>query len=135
MKEAGRLQWPEKYDVTRKNNRQKLHNDLIDCLQEKELGWSKENVLSAGKPFVTQLGEILWRLDGHHEKLAAQQCAIPSTFLQFQGYNVPETYKQKKPNLKRESVATMSQTLFGILQQVGCLLNCSICKAYNSNWP
>ena len=33
MKEAGRLQWPEKYNVTQKNNRQKLHNDLIDCLQ------------------------------------------------------------------------------------------------------
>ena len=56
MKEAGRQMWPDKYDVTRKNNRQKLHNDVIECLREKELGWSKENVLSAGKPFVTQFG-------------------------------------------------------------------------------
>ena len=37
--------WPDKYDMTRKNNRQQLHNDIIKCLQEKDLGWSKENVL------------------------------------------------------------------------------------------
>ena len=63
--------WPDTYNVPRKRNHQLLHNDIIKCLQEKQLGWSKENILSAGKPFVTQLGEILWRMDGHHEKLAA----------------------------------------------------------------
>ena len=60
MKEVGRLMWPDMYDVTWKNNCQLLHNDIIKCLQKKQLGWSKENVLSAGKPFVAQLGEILW---------------------------------------------------------------------------
>lgn len=65
-----------------------------------------------------QLGDILWRLDGHHEKLAAKQCAVPSTFLQFQGYNIPKSYKQKQ----HENVTSMSQTLFDILQQVGCVL-------------
>ena len=94
MKEAGRQMWLDKYDVTRKNNRQKLHNDIIECMREKKLGWSKENVLSAGNPFVMQLGDIL---------------AIPRL----------QSYKQKRPNLKRESVTTMSHTLFGILQQVG----------------
>lgn len=122
MKEAGRLMWPDKYDMTWRNSRQQLYIDVIKCLQEKGLGWSKENVLYAGKPFVTQLGEILWRLDGHHKKLTAQQCVVPSTFLQFQRYNVPESYKQKQPNLKHENVTAMSQTLFGILQLVGCVL-------------
>ena len=117
-KEAGRQMWPDKYELTRSNNRQKLHNDIIEYLRAKELGWSKENVLSAGKPFVTQLGDILWRLDGHHDKLAAQQCAVPSIFFGFQEYNVPENYKQKRPNLKRENIAAMLQTLFDILQQV-----------------
>ena len=68
-------------------------------------GWTKENVLSVGKPFVTQLGDILWQLDGHHEKLAAQQCAVPTMFSEFQGYNTPENYKQKRPNLKRENAS------------------------------
>lgn len=57
-------------------------------------------------------------LDGHHYKLAAQQCAVPSIFVEFQQYNVPENYKQKWPNLKNENIAAMSQTLFDILQQV-----------------
>ena len=119
MKSAGQLMWPEKYDCSRKNNRHQLHNDLIDFLQKKDLGWYKENVLSAGKPFVAQLGDILWQLDGHHPKLAAQQCAVPLYFAEFKGYNTPESYKQKRPNLKRDNVAVMSQKLFGILQQVG----------------
>ena len=51
MKEAGRLMWPDKYDV------------------------KAGKLLSAGKLFVTQFGDILWQLDGHHEKLAAQQSA------------------------------------------------------------
>ena len=119
MRAAGRLMWPDKYDVgARKNNRHKLHNDLIDFFQKKELGWTKENVLSVGKPFVTQLGDILWQLDGHPTKLAAQQCAIPRMLSEFEGYNIPESYKQKRGNLKREKVAAMSQILFGILQQV-----------------
>ena len=80
MEGAGKLVWPDKIEIICKNNKQKLHNDLIDLLQQKELGWMKENVLSEGKPFVTQLVDILWQLDGHHDKLAAQSCPIPDLF-------------------------------------------------------
>jgi len=118
MEGAVKLVCPDKIDIIRKNNKQKLHNDLIDSLQQKGLGWMKENVLSKGKPFVTQLVDILWQLDGHHEKLAAQSCPIPDLFSTYQNYNVPENYKRKRPNLKRETVSTMAQTLFNILQQV-----------------
>ena len=115
MSEAGRLIWPEKYEIARKNNRQKIHSNLIGLLQEKNMGWTKQNVLSEGRPFVLQLTDILWQLDGHHEKLSAQACPIPS---KFQKYNVPESYKRKRPNLERESVSFMSQQLFNVLQQV-----------------
>jgi len=118
MEGAVKLVCPDKIDIILKNNKQKLHNDLIDSLQQKGLGWMKENVLSKGKPFVTQLVHILWQLDGHHEKLAAQSCPIPDLFSTYQNYNVPENYKRKRPNLKRETVSTMVQTLFNILQQV-----------------
>ena len=65
-----------------------------------------------------QLGDIFWQLDGHHSKLAAQQCAVPSCFDEFEGYNCPESYKRKRPHLNRDNIARMSQKLFGILQQV-----------------
>ena len=118
MSEAGRLVWPEKYELARKNNRQKLYNDFIELLQEKNLGWTKQNVLSEGRPFVLQLTDILWHLDGHHDKLTGQTCSIPDFFSKFQKYNLPESYKRKRPNLKHELVSQMSQQLFNILQQV-----------------
>ena len=118
MSEAGRLIWPEKYKFARKINRQKLHNNLIKLLQEKNMWWTKQNFLSKGRPFVLQLTDILWQLDGHHGKLSTQACPIPEFFSKFQKYNVPESYKRKRPNLKRESVSFMSQQLFNVLQQV-----------------
>ena len=95
MEEAGKLVCPDKIEIIRKNNKQKLYNYVIDLLQKNELGWSKDMVLSQGKPFVSQLVDVLWQLDGHHEKLAAQSCAIPEIFAQFQNYNDPESYKRK----------------------------------------
>ena len=68
--------WPEKYKIARKNNQQKLHNDVIELLQEKNIGWLKQNVLSEGRPFVLQL----WKLDGHHEKFTTQTGPIPEFF-------------------------------------------------------
>ena len=44
MRNAGQLMWPDKYDNSRKTNQHQLHNDLIDFLQEKGLGWHKDNV-------------------------------------------------------------------------------------------
>ena len=126
MANASKPMWPEKYELSRKNNRQALHNAIIEWLQEKKLGWSKESLSSIGKPFVLQLGDILWQLDGHHDKLGAQQCAVPHVLSIFVGYNEPESYKRKRPNLKREHVHSMSQTLFSILQQVRLLQLCII---------
>ena len=79
MEGAVKLVFPDKIDIIWKNNKQKLHNDLIDSLQQKGL--------SKGKPFVTQLVHILWQLDGHHEKLAAQSCPIPDLFSTYQNYS------------------------------------------------
>ena len=58
----------------------KLHNNLIKVLQVENMGWTKQNVLSEGRPFVLQLTDILWQLDGHHEKLSAQARPIPKFF-------------------------------------------------------
>ena len=47
---------------------------MIELLQEKNMRWTKQNVLSEGRPFVLQLTDILWQLDGHHEKFTTQTC-------------------------------------------------------------
>ena len=59
MQEAGRQMWPDKHDVTRKISQSLLHNSMIIFLKEKEVGWSKEMVLSLAKPFLKQLGDVL----------------------------------------------------------------------------
>jgi len=66
----------------------------------------KDSVLSQGKPFVFH---ILWQLDGHHEKLAAPSLKHSA------GFRITIFQKTISANLKRELVATMSQTLFNIL--------------------
>ena len=83
MSEAGRLVWPEKYKIACKNNRQKLHNDVIELLQEKNMGWMRQNVLFEGRPFVLQLIDILWQLDGHHEKFTTQLVQFLNFFRSF----------------------------------------------------
>ena len=62
-----------------------MYNDLIELLQEKNMGWMKQNVLFEGRPFVfvLQLTDFFWQLDGHHEKLSAQACQIPEFFQSF----------------------------------------------------
>ena len=55
----------------------------MELLQEKNMRWTKQNVLSEGIPFVLQLTDILWQLDGHHEKLSTQACPIPEYFQSF----------------------------------------------------
>jgi len=68
-----------------------------------------------------QLSDILWQLDRHHKKFAMQTCPVPEFFSKFQKYNLPESYKRRRPNFKCESVSSMSQQLFNTLQQVSVL--------------
>jgi len=84
MEGAGKLVWLDKIEIIHKNYKQKLHNELIDVLQQKGVSWMKENVLLEGKPFLTQMVDILWRLDGHHGKFAAQSCLVYDVFSIFQ---------------------------------------------------
>jgi len=43
IEEAGKLVFPEKVDIVRKNNKQNLYNDVIDYLLKNELGWTKDS--------------------------------------------------------------------------------------------
>ena len=68
---------------------------MIELLQEKNMGWTKQSVLSEGRegrPFVQQLTDILWQLDGYHDKLATQTCPVPD-FFEVSKLQLPESYK------------------------------------------
>ena len=42
----------------------KLQNQLIDMLEERNLGWSNDAVETAGKFFLSTLSNALWYIDG-----------------------------------------------------------------------
>lgn len=87
-----------------KNRKEKLYNDIISFLSESQLGWINDPA-QYGKPFVTELCNVLWFVDGHHGVLSSRSCPIPSLFTRFNGYNRPELSKHRKrsiSNLSRE---------------------------------
>ena len=61
-------------------------------------------ILNYGKPFISDLCNVLWYVDGHHEVLASRSCPIPSLFKSFVGFNKPELSK-----LRKRSISNMSK--------------------------
>ncbi|MCG8621697.1 MAG: hypothetical protein MJE68_06820, partial [Proteobacteria bacterium] len=50
-----------------KTNKQKLWNDVIKFLKERNCMWKSGEVSSIGCSFVQALTNTLWTIDGHHE--------------------------------------------------------------------
>ena len=92
--------WPKLKDLSRPNQKFKLHNDIVGWLQSKGLGWA-EKCKSLGDNFVTTLADIMWLISPHQQKLAARACHLPSVFENFYGYNTPRDHKHccKGPKL------------------------------------
>ena len=94
--------WPETFDA--RNKKLALKNDLIAFFKQKGQGWGHHNVESHGKPFINNLGDALWYIDGHWQKFASRSKPMPDLFSAFQNYNVPEEYKKKKRTTLERSV-------------------------------
>ena len=90
------------YISPEKNKKDKLYNTIVKKLSEKNLGWM--DPLKYGKPFVVDLCNLLWFIDGHHDVFASRSCPIPLFFSTFVGYNRPELSKHR-----RRSVSNMSR--------------------------
>lgn len=84
---------------------------LILLFKNMHLGWGYHNVETHGKPFISELGDVLWYVDGHWHKFADRSKPLPSLFSDFQGYNVPESHKKKK-------VALTVQFCFSMLEEL-----------------
>ena len=62
--------------INEKNKKDKLYNAIIDFIAEKQLGWREPE--KYGKPFVSNLCNVLWFIDGHHEVFSSRSCPIRS---------------------------------------------------------
>ena len=85
---------PQQQEV--RNNKVRLRNDIIEYLINNRVGWSNDDVGSLGSQFVDSLTECLWYLDGGHNNLASRSLPVPVELSNFQGYNKPETHKDKR---------------------------------------
>ena len=97
----------------------KLYNDFLQMLKDKQLLFLASEVQSSGKNFVKTIVDCLWYLDGHHETSKKQSCPIPELFLRFSGYNTPELSKHRKrqcTNMSSAILKTLASSLFQNLQ-------------------
>lgn len=95
-------------NITEKNRKDNLYNDLICLLHGKDLKRSDGEV-SSGKTFLSTPTSVLWYIDGHEETLSSCGCLIPDLFRSFQGYSLPEMSKHRKrthTNLSRDQLFT-----------------------------
>ena len=83
-----------------KTRKDRLYNEIIKFLANNNVGWCDPEF---GKPFICDLSNVLWYIDGHHEVLASRSCPIPSLFKSFVGFNKPELSKHRKRSISNMS--------------------------------
>ena len=98
--------------TTTRNRKDELYNSVIQQLSENGLGWHEP--LKYGKPFVSDLCDLLWFIDGHHAVFLSRSCPIPAVFSKFVGFNCPELSKHRKrsvSNMSRDKLLEHAATL------------------------
>ena len=98
--------------VASRNKKDALYNSVIQLLEEKGLGWTEP--VKFGRPFVTDLSNLLWLIDGHHGVFSSRSGPIPLLFSKFNGFNRPEKSKHRKrsiSNLSRDKLLEHAATL------------------------
>ncbi|CAG8652574.1 20122_t:CDS:1, partial [Racocetra persica] len=82
------------------SKRDKLYNDILSKLKDKDCGWLDGKEITIGKQFVESLTALLWELDEHHQKLHDRGCQIPEIFLTLHGYQNKQYYKKESHHKK-----------------------------------
>ena len=77
-----------------RNAKQRLKNDVIEFLRERECKWKASDVPVLGTTFTQAITTALWTNDGHHEVFANQGFFPPSFATGFMNYNHPELSKE-----------------------------------------
>ena len=55
-----------------KNKKQQLYNDLIEHLESNNIMWYADEVADDGEKFLTDMVDLLWYIDGHHDDLTTE---------------------------------------------------------------
>ena len=101
--------------------RDKLYNDMLFILREKNCGWLNGNETTVGKRFLESLNALLWELDEHHQKLQDRGCQIPEFVLSLHGYQNKQYYKKeshhKKGNLQRSKLDLLVKGIENCISQ------------------
>ena len=102
-----------------RTNKQKLWNDVIRFLSEKNCTWKNREVASAGCSLVQALTDTLWHIDGQHDTFKKQGFPIPTDFGVFLNYNRPDLSKHRKrqqANMSCTVLKSLSSHLYMCLQ-------------------
>ena len=74
-----------------------MYNALLETLKENKVGFLPMQVNVLGTKVVTTITDVLWYLDGHHEKFERRSYPIPELFQKFSGFRDYKKAKRKKP--------------------------------------
>ena len=115
---SSRTNLPEVVSEPR-NAKQRLRNDVIEFLRERECKWRASDVPTLGNSLTQAITNALWTIDGHHEVFASQGFSLPSFAPRFMKYNCPELSKHRKrqaQNMSRSELNLVSSHIFDCLQ-------------------
>lgn len=107
---------PERYEIGRGDHR--LHDDVVDFLRNKGLGFSPGAENTTGKQVVKSVSDALFYIQPHLKTFNGRIPAfIPSYFscLLDQIYNDPQSHKHALSPIKREMLQKISGPLFTLM--------------------
>ncbi len=123
MSASKQLRWPDKHfssqeDYDKGNGDKKLHDDIIDFLKTRGLGFSPGCENTSGKEFVGLLQSVLFAVQPHLQKLhGRKKNFIPCYFgpLMEKVYNNPSAHHHKCPPLTQAFLDKLSSSLYVVL--------------------
>ena len=101
MSQATDRRVPKK--INENNNKEKLHNRVIEYLKENGINWHPTVVTSTGQAFVTSLTKLLWHITNHHNTFSDRAAHLPAFVTTiFADWNEWRTNNQSKPDLSKK---------------------------------
>ena len=92
----------------------KLFNDIVDVLQNENIGWTASSVAS-GHKHVFVLSRALFYMDVYRDQFKERGIHFPAFLDEFQGYNNPGASKHKTPQLSSERLQSHVNNLSSAL--------------------
>jgi hypothetical protein len=119
------------------NNKQKLHNAVLELLAERSCLFKGESIESTGRAFVTTLTNLLWYIDAAHDRInteVGRACAtleglagsgvstarsrgrsqqgIPKVFSRFQGFDDWQRKQKARPNVRKARFTELEEDMY-----------------------